>query len=323
MIYLQRGDRIPAVGVVQRLLNEAMVREPRLFSLNRLTEDAVYGTETHRTVRAAQTALTLQGRDGIVGPETWGALAPLVRFRIVHVVDRAIEHMVARIGRQRLRERALADYRHDHPRATDSRASRHADRVMAICDREIANMRALHDAYVGLGGNPIQVTDMTRPLQQIRQGLAARSRDRWQVVILRIVAHGGPASQVVALSPFGSFRIDTDLIQRDDDDSESELVNTLALEGMAMPMADFGCVELHGCSIARRLPAGRRGAPVRLSGAAYMQAFASRIGRPATAGIHKQKIHMGTKSYVRFEGGGLVSAYPGGATPAVWFARHI
>lgn len=321
MIYLQRGDRIPAVGVVQRLINIARIREPRLFPQPELEEDAVYGNTTHTVVRDAQIALQLASHDGITGPETWSALAPVAKFRVVHVVDRAIEQMLSAQGRQEVRRRAVESYRSNHPNASQADADRHADRILAVCDHEVTNMRILAEAYVGLGGNPIEVTSFDRPLQQIRQGIAARSRDGWQVVILRIVAHGGPASQIIALNPFGSFRLDTDLIQRDDDDSPSELVNTLALEGMVTGIAGFGCLELHGCSIARPLPAGRRGQPVQLSGMAYMQALANRVGRPSTAGIRKQKIHRGTRSYVRFEGS-LVSAYPAGVTPQAWFGNN-
>lgn len=154
----------------------------------------------------------------------------------------------------------------------------------------------------------------------IRQ-VANLSRDDWKVVILRIVAHGGPGRQIIACSPFGSYTINTDILSFDDDDTPSELVETVVLGGMTMPMASFGCIELHGCSIAKKKKSPKPGAPPNLTGAAYIQALAHAVSRPATAPIATQQGNGGLRRTVCFEGS-TVTSYPSGSCAEQWFKNN-
>lgn len=317
MILLARGDKTPAVGVIQRLVNICRTKDSRLASVPELEEDAIYGGGTRSAVKAAQGKLGLKD-DGVVGPDTWRELSKMARFRIVHVVDRAIEHMLKTEGRGAIRQKAIEKYRKDNPGKSEEHARKDADRILKICDHEVVLFRAIADSYRTLGGNPIEITSMTDPLSEIRRGIAARSRDGWQVVILRIVAHGGPGRQIIACSPFGSYTINTDIMTFDDDDSPSELVQTVLLQGMIGAMAPFGCLELHGCSIARKKKPPKPGKAPFLTGSPYIQALANAVGRPATASITKQKGMGGLRRSVCFEGSTLTS-YPSGRTAEQWF----
>lgn len=64
---LSNGSRGPAVRKLQRLLNA------RVPDLDALAVDGVFGSLTERHVRRFQTRLAITV-DGVVGPQTWGAL---------------------------------------------------------------------------------------------------------------------------------------------------------------------------------------------------------------------------------------------------------
>ena len=320
MILLARVDRIPAVGVAQRLINACRRKDLRFASVPELVEDAIFGGGTREAVKKAQGAVGLRD-DGVVGPDTWGKLSEIAKFRIVHVVDRAIEHMLKNLGRGAVRKMAIEQVRVATREKPVDKACAFGDMLLAKCDREVELFRGIADNYRSLGDNPIEITSMTDPLSEIRRGIAERSRDGWQVVILRIVAHGGPGSQIIACSPFGSYRFSTDLITRDDDDSPSELAQTLVLERMMTSMARFGCLELHGCSIAKKQKPPKPGKPPRLTGAPYIQALANAVGRPATAAVSSQQASGGLRPSICFEGSTLTS-YPGGSTAEQWFSNN-
>ncbi len=320
MILLARGDKIPAVGVIQRLINICRKKDPRLSSVPELDEDAIFGGGTRGAVKAAQDKLGLKD-DGVIGPDTWGKLAPIAKFRIVHVVDRAIEHMLKNEGRAVIRQKAIDDYLKDNPGKSQDKAAAYADMILKKCDGEVQLFQTIYDGYRTLGGDPIEITSMTDPLSEIRRGVAVRSRDGWQVVILRIVAHGGPGRQIIACSPFGSYTINTDILTVDDDDTPSELAQTMVLQKMMTPMAKFGCLELHGCSIAKKKKSPKPGDPPFLTGSPYIQALANAVGRPATAALTKQKGSGSTRRAVAFEGN-TISSYPGGGTAEQWFLSN-
>lgn len=317
MILLSRGDKIPAVGVVQRLINECRTKDARLFGVPELDEDAIFGGGTRGAVKRAQDKLGLKD-DGIVGPDTWEALAKIAKFRIVHVVDRAIEHMMKKLGHAGVRKKAMESFAKDNPGKSEDAAHKYADGIIKICEREVGIFRMIADNYRALGGDPIEVTSMANPLNEIRGGIAARSRDGWKVAILRLVGHGSAGRQIIACSPFGSYTIDTDLLSVDDDDGPGEIAQTLALNGMTVKMASFGCVELHGCSIARKKKAPKPGDPPFLTGVPYIQALSNAVGRPATAAVNKQKGSGTLRQSVRFEGS-TVTCYPSGHGAEQWF----
>lgn len=78
MIMLRRGDRGPAVLVVQLFLSVHLDR--------RIGRDGLYGPETQRAVRDFQRSRSLSA-DGIAGPDTWGELAARTNFHVVNAVD--------------------------------------------------------------------------------------------------------------------------------------------------------------------------------------------------------------------------------------------
>lgn len=320
MILLSRGAKGPAVGVVQRIMNQCRELDPRLSSVPVLDEDGIYGRGTRAAVIEAQRMLGLSD-DGTVGPDTWGALAGIGRYKIVHVVDCAIENMLRTRGRRSIHAQAVRDYLSDEAGATAAEAERFADRIISTCENEARFFRDIAENYRTLGGDPIEIRSMTDPLGDIRRGIATRSRDGWKIAILRIVGYGSAGRQIIACSPFGSYAIDTDLLTLDDDDTPSEVTQTLLLNATLRELPGWAAVELHGCSIARRSNRQRPGEPPQLSGVAYLQALANSVGRPATAGVGKQKAAYSTRRAFTYETA-VRHAYPGGATPADWFRTH-
>ena len=75
--FLRWGDRIPAVGVLQKLLNRTG---------ERLTADGIYGNNTKTAVRRFQRARRM-GSDGIVGQNTWPRVSANERLPIVDCID--------------------------------------------------------------------------------------------------------------------------------------------------------------------------------------------------------------------------------------------
>jgi hypothetical protein len=75
--YLKSGDRIPAVGVLQKLLNRTG---------ENLVSDGVFGSKTKAAVQKFQRARGL-GADGIVGKNTWPRVAANANLSIVDCID--------------------------------------------------------------------------------------------------------------------------------------------------------------------------------------------------------------------------------------------
>ena len=325
MILLSHGEKTPAVGIVQRLINVCRKKDSRFSDVLELKEDAIFGVNTRKAVKKAQGALGIKD-DGAVGPDTWNALSAIAKFRIVHVVDRAIEHMLKTLGHDAILRKAMEQYRKNNPGKSEQQAKAHANFILSKCKGEVQLFKIIANSYLmyckgSPGSGLIEITSMLNPLSEIRRGLANLSRDDWKVVILRIVAHGGPGRQAIACSPFGSYTINTDILTFDDDDTPSELVETVILEGMTMSMASFGCIELHGCSIAKKKKSPKPGAPPYLTGAAYIQALAHATSRPATAAMTRQQGDGGLRRTVCFEGA-TVTGYPGGSSAEHWFKNN-
>jgi hypothetical protein len=75
--YLRRGDELPAVGVLQKLLNRAGAK---------LVVDGSFGPRTGAAVRDFQRTRKLY-LDGIVGQETWPRVAASAGLRILDCID--------------------------------------------------------------------------------------------------------------------------------------------------------------------------------------------------------------------------------------------
>lgn len=94
-VYLRPGDRLPAVGVLQQLLNRGGAR---------LRVDGVFGARTRAAVEAFQRQRGL-GVDGIVGEQTWPRISAGAGLGIVDCVDvfdpdlmRQEVHDIRRVG---------------------------------------------------------------------------------------------------------------------------------------------------------------------------------------------------------------------------------
>ncbi len=76
-VLLSQGDRLPATGVLQKLLNRCG---------SRLTPDGEFGTRTEAAVREFQRARRLVV-DGAVGEQTWPRLVAAAKLPIVDCID--------------------------------------------------------------------------------------------------------------------------------------------------------------------------------------------------------------------------------------------
>lgn len=316
MIYLRYGDRLPSVGVIQRLINECIDTDDRFAQIPKLAEDGIFGRNTLKAVKATQVILTVKPPNGVFAPSTWRALARHRKCKIVDVTDLALETLLQKKGQRVVREELIAKYLRKHPKKSKGQAERVADRSIRKYQNEIRDCRDQHNRFVAHGGEPIGITSKEDVFGTISRGLDARSSDGSRVVMLRFTGHGSPASQGVFGSLFGAVSIDADTLSFDDDDSIEELIDTVMLSGMTMPMAKFGCVELHGCNVAKRRLVGRGRNRVLLNGPAYVQSFADLVGRPVTGSTIGD--YFGTLQLdTRYEGA-VVTGVPGGGTVERW-----
>lgn len=201
MLYLRFGDRLPSVGVVQRLINECRQTDRRCAGIAELVEDGIFGPRTFAAVKALQRALSVQPDNGVFDPSTWRALAGLRKGKIVDVTDLAIESLYQSEGELALRQRLIGQYQRRFPERTLQRAEFAVDRSIRRYQAEIRACRSQHERFVASGGDPIGLTDVKNTFDTIRRGIEARSRDGSRVVLLRFTGHGSPAAQGVAGSP--------------------------------------------------------------------------------------------------------------------------
>ncbi len=76
-VYLKWGDRIPAVGVLQKLINRTG---------ERLVADGIYGNNTRVAVQRFQRNRSLRD-DGIVGQNTWPRVSASANLPIIDCID--------------------------------------------------------------------------------------------------------------------------------------------------------------------------------------------------------------------------------------------
>lgn len=322
MIFLHYGDRLPSVAVMQRLINECREMGGRFVGVRELVEDGIFGRNTRAAVKALQDAFSVRPDNGVFGPSTWRALADYRKCKIVDVTDLVLETKIKKLGHRKAREFLTEHYKRRLPKASRGQVEASVERMMRKTLKEIRDCRDQHNRFVAHGGEPIAITDVKDTFGTIRRGIAARSRDGWRVVMLRFTGHGGPASQGVAGTAYIKARvyITPDMLRFDDDDTAEELVETVVIGGMTMSMANFGCIELHGCNVGARRKVRRGKNRILLNGPAYVQNFADLLGRPVSAttiGDYYGSLKLDT----RFEGP-IVSCMPGGGTVREWFKEH-
>lgn len=316
MLHVKHGDRLPSVGIIQKLINETRAKEPRMRSVPEMRVDGIYGKNTQAGVKKVQVALGLKSPNGTFDQHTWRALADIAKWRIVDICDLLLERHLASKPYSQLRNDLIEKIKGKMPESTLKQASQFADKLLRKWSDDAQTCRQQFHRFQGQGGQPIALLEKNQIYDTIRRGVNERSRAGWKVVLLRFTGHGSPGIQGVGGSLFGTVELDLAKITMEDDDSDSDFIDAIMIGGMAMPMASFGVIELHGCRVGMR---GRqkRGQPV-VDGPGFVNAFANTMARPVSAGTETQ--YVGTNVLdVRFEGS-PITAIPAGGTVEQWFA---
>jgi hypothetical protein len=165
--YLHLGDKLPSVGVLQKLLNRACAK---------LEPDGVFGPKTEAAVRHFQELHHLK-HDGIVGEKTWPKLVEGVELPIVDSVD---------VFDSFQKEEYLR--KGEKKKANDSSDS-------------LANEV---DDIQSVGGNPFVIGGMSNGVQQVLSMISAASRDAF---LLRFHGHGYSGSVGISCGAGGPNRL--------------------------------------------------------------------------------------------------------------------
>lgn len=80
MLWLQRGDKVPTVAMVQSVLNQAPGKKANL------KVDGHFGKATYNRVVDFQKWREI-GDDGVVGPKTWQYLSTFSNYQVIDVID--------------------------------------------------------------------------------------------------------------------------------------------------------------------------------------------------------------------------------------------
>lgn len=318
MLHLKTGDRLPSVALVQKLINECRVQEPRLESVPELRVDGVYGRNSQTSVRAVQVAMGLPSPGGTFDRHTWSSLATIAKWRIVDVCDLALEGYLRSKPRDQLRRDLIEKGTRQFPQASAHELGAKAHRLLQKWTNDASDCRQQFLRFEAQGGQPIALRSAKQPFNAIREGLAARATGGWKVVMLRITGHGSPGAQGVAGSLFGATELRSGNISMAAETGDLDFLDAIMVGGMTMPMAPFGVIELHGCRVAQR-GRPRRGQAI-VDGPGFVQTFANFMARPVSAGSETQYVGNVLLD-VRFEGKPITSM-PGGCGIEEWFARH-
>lgn len=308
--------------MAQKLLNTCRELDPRLAGLPELLADGIFGQNTQRAVSSAKSALGITPANPVFDRFLWRPLADMAKWRIVDVCDRVLEFQLfnGKTRADRVRELVQKQQAED-PNLPTWRAELIANRKINNWIKDAYICRLQYNRFVAMGSNPISLKSKEQVYDKIRRGLAERSRDGWQVVLLRFTGHGSPGSQGVAGSLFGMVELTRDAVLMQEDDSDKDFIDAIMIGGMAMPMCPFGVIELHGCRIAGRSKARdrRRNRP-KVDGSAFVTLFANEMARPVTAGTQTQ--YIGNAALDASFDGPTVTAIPGGSTIEKWFASR-
>jgi hypothetical protein len=317
VLHVKHGDRLPSVGIIQKLINETRAKEPRMRSVPEMGVDGIYGKNTEAAVKEVQVALGLKLANGTFDQHTWRVLADIAKWRIVDVCDLLLEGYLASKPHIQLRNDLIEQGKRKMPQSTLKQNSHRADKLLRKWSDDAQVCRQQFHRFQAQGGQPIALLKKNQVYDSIRRGMNERSRDGWKVVLLRFTGHGSPGSQGVGGSLFGAVELDLAKITMEDGDSDRDFIDAIMIGGMAMPMASFGVIELHGCRVGLR-GRPRRGQPV-VDGPGFVNAFANTMARPVSAGTETQYVGSAVLD-VRFEGS-PITAIPAGGTVEQWFAQ--
>lgn len=129
--YLHQGDRLPTVGVVQRILNSQGIS---------IAMDGIYGRETAEAVRQFQYANGLRV-SGIIEQSTWAILAQIAQLSILDCIDASADFTTRPT---RLPTETDAEY---HEVKT-----RYEQRVASLYENEYRDITAVGGDPVVMGG---------------------------------------------------------------------------------------------------------------------------------------------------------------------------
>ena len=161
--YLCQGDKLPSVGVLQKLLNRAGAK---------LDTDGIFGPKTRAAVLRFQAAEGL-AQDGIVGQNTWEHLCKGLDLPIVDCVD-----VFDSFQREELRRAGK---------------KRKAAAMADSYDAEVADIRAV-------GGNPFVLGGMSNGVEQAVSLICSAAKNAF---LVRFHSHGYPGSAGVTAGSGG------------------------------------------------------------------------------------------------------------------------
>jgi hypothetical protein len=257
VLHVKHGDRLPSVGIIQKLINETRAKEPRMRSVPEMGVDGIYGKNTEAAVKEVQVALGLKLANGTFDQHTWRVLADIAKWRIVDVCDLLLEGYLASKPHIQLRNDLIEQGKRKMPQSTLKQNSHRADKLLRKWSDDAQVCRQQFHRFQAQGGQPIALL------------------------------------------------------------KKNQVYDSIMIGGMAMPMASFGVIELHGCRVGLR-GRPRRGQPV-VDGPGFVNAFANTMARPVSAGTETQYVGSAVLD-VRFEGS-PITAIPAGGTVEQWFAQ--
>lgn len=314
MIYLRRGDRLPSVGMAQRVVNMAISRDNRLSSIAPLAEDGIFGDGTQDAIELVSSALNVRGRRrGVIDDGLWSALRAITRVLIVDVVDLCVAERVEASGLDPLQGYLPGYLDRNEPGLSPNQRARRIRQITRSVSTDAVASRLHYNRLLRAGGSPIALTDKITPFVTIARELESRSRDGGQIGLVRMQGHGSPASQGIAGSVLGWNSVTHRDLIFEVDDTREELDRMVRIGNMMRSTPSWSCLELHGCKIAARRPRRRDNSPAR-DGVEYVRDWAELVRRPVSAGVRTNDYGSNPSDY-RIEGR-VVTFVPGGASVA-------
>lgn len=237
-----------------------------------IARDGLYGPETRRAVLDFQRSRRSGGlaADGIAGPDTWSELTGRTNYRVVNAVD--------------------------------------------VMDPLLLEKSVPSD-LIDVGGNPVLTGGMSGGVRSVVDGIIARSSGAGSLLLLRFIGHGSAGVMGVSSGIGGYYDEDGEPVSFHSDQHQASIttdnLDTIRpiLRRLRHYFSPVGCVELHGCGVARQA-----------DGARLQQRLTGLWGVPVSAGRGTQKVG-GLWKTLRMEGS-VVTRYPAAGGLRGWARRH-
>lgn len=234
-----------------------------------IARDGLYGPETQRAVGDFQRSQGL-AVDGIAGPDTWGALTDRTNFRVVNAVD--------------------------------------------VMDPMLLEKNVPSD-LIEVGGNPVITGGMSAGVRSVVERITARCSGADSLLLLRFIGHGSAGVMGVSSGIGGYYDEEGQPVsfhsaqQRASITSDNLDTVGPILRRLRHYLSPAGCVELHGCGVARQA-----------DGARLLRRLTDLWNVPVSAGRGTQSVG-GLRKTLRMEGP-VVTRYPGAGGLKGWSRRH-